>query len=411
MTMRPPPVERRIEAGLTDYLLDYNQEWAMKADLDLPEGGQALTDDFRRNIINGVAGSGKTLILLYRLRLLYRLYPNKRFLVLTHHRPLRRDLESRFARLEGRLPENVKWRTFNELCCHHWPQEPAWVDPLKLGARQRLVDEIWNLHLKDTSISARMFASEIDWLKDQLPMNREAYLTADRRGRGFGLTTELRAQVYEAVLAYQKALETRHTLDWGDVPRRLWQSAESGRMKLPQYDVILIDEARFFAPLWVRMIQKLLNPTTRHLFIVADPTQGFLGRGASWKSLGLEARGRTHQLRRSYCATRETMQFATLLYRLRLTDEKDADILTPDLLNMPTSVFPEIIPLTSPQDEITRLANEVAGFVKQGYPKKHLLLLHSDGNGVKSLVQAINDRLGKDAARDTKTIILVIMSA
>jgi len=120
MTMRPPPGERRIEAGLTDYLLDYNQEWAMKADLDLPEGGQALTDDFRRNIINGVAGSGKTLILLYRLRLLYRLYPNKRFLVLTHHRPLRRDLESRFARLEGRLPENVKWRTFNELCCHHW---------------------------------------------------------------------------------------------------------------------------------------------------------------------------------------------------------------------------------------------------------------------------------------------------
>jgi superfamily I DNA/RNA helicase len=112
---------------------------------------------------------------------------------------------------------------------------------------------------------------------------------------------------------------------------------------------------------------------------------------------------RTHLLRRSYRTTREIMQFATLLYRLRLADEKDDDILAPDLLNMPTGVFPEIIPLTSPQDEITRLANEVAGFVKQGYPKKHLLLLHSDGNGVKSLVQAINDRLGKDAARDPKT--------
>ncbi len=110
--------------------------------------------------------------------------------------------------------------------------------------------------------------------------------------------------------------------------------------------------------------------------------------------MGLEARGR---------ATREIMQFATLLYRLRLTDEKDDDILAPGLLNMPASVFTEIIPLTSPQDEISRLANEVAGFVKQGYPKKHLLLLHSDGNSVKSLIQAINDRLGKDAARDPKT--------
>ena len=36
MTVRMP-MERRIEAGLTDYLLDYNQEIAVKSDLDLPE--------------------------------------------------------------------------------------------------------------------------------------------------------------------------------------------------------------------------------------------------------------------------------------------------------------------------------------------------------------------------------------
>lgn len=402
MTVRPS-IQRRMEAGLTGYLLDYNQEWAVKADLDLPEGGQSLTDDFRLNIINGVAGSGKTLILLYRLRLLYRLYPQKRFLVLTHNRPLSRDMESRFARLEGRQPENIEWRTFNAWCYHHWPQEPAWIEPLKLGARQRLIDEICRAHLKDTSISPRMFESELDWFKDQVPLSREAYLSADRRGRGFGLTAEQRERVYDAILAYQQALETRRALDWGDVPRRLWQYIEGGSVPLPEYDVVLVDEAQFFAPLWVRIIQKLLNPHTGHLFIVADPTQGFLGRGASWKSLGLDARGRTHQLRCSYRSTREIMQFATLLYRLRLADENDDDILAPDLLNMPNGAFPQIITLTSPQDEITRLTNEVAGFVKQGYPKKHLLLLHSDGSGVKSLVQAINDRLGKDAARDPKT--------
>jgi hypothetical protein len=138
MTVRPP-VERRMAAGLTGYLLDYDQEWVVKADLDLPAGGQALTDDFRLNIINGVAGSGKTLILLYRLRLLYHLYPRKRFLVLTHNRPLSHDMQGRFARLEGRLPENIEWRTFSGWCYHHWPQEPAWIEPLKQAARQRLV--------------------------------------------------------------------------------------------------------------------------------------------------------------------------------------------------------------------------------------------------------------------------------
>jgi hypothetical protein len=82
----------------------------------------------------------------------------------------------------------------------------------------------------------------------------------------------------------------------------------------------------------------------------------------------LEACGRTHNLRHSYRTTREILQLATLLYRLRLTDEKDGDILVPDLLNMPSGAFPEIIPMTSPQDEIARLANEVASLVKQGIP-------------------------------------------
>jgi len=401
MTVRPP-VERRIEAGLTDYLLDYDQEAAVKADLDLPSESQALSDNFKLNIINGVAGSGKTLILLYRLRLLYHLYPKKRFLVLTHNRPLNRDMEGRFARLNGKLPENIEWRTFNGWCYHHWTSDPKWIEPLSMSRRKKLVTETWRAHLQESPISPQMFQSEIDWFKDQIPMNRDGYLNADRRRRGFGLTVEQRQRMYDAMLAYQKTLEGRGALDWGDIPRRLWHYTENGQAQLPEYDVILVDEAQFFAPLWIQLIQKALDPRTGHLFIVADPTQGFLGRGASWKSLGLDARGRTHHLRRSYRTTREIMQFATLLYRLRLENEKDDDILVPDLLTMPNGTFPQVIPLTSPQDEIARVANEVAEFVQKGFPRKHLLVLHTNGNGVNALIQAIDDKLGKNAALDAK---------
>ena len=401
MTVRPT-IERRMQAGLTDYLLDYDQETAVKSDLELPADDQALPGDLRLNIINGVAGSGKTLILLYRLRLLYHLYPNKKFLVLTHNRPLNRDMEGRFTRLEGRSPENIEWRTFNGWCYHHWPRHPKWIEPLKLIARRKIIEEIWRAHLQNSTISANMFQSEVDWIKDQIPLSREGYLNADRRGRGFPLNAEQRQRVFDASQAYQLSLEKRGALDWGDVPRLLWQSSEEGQARLPEYDFILVDEAQFFAPLWVRLIQKMLNPRNGHIFLVADPTQGFLGRGASWRSLGLAARGRTHNLRHSYRTTREILQFATLLYRLRLADEKDDDILIPDLLDMPNGAFPQIITLTSPQDEITRVANEVASLVKQGFPKKHLLLLHSDGWGVRNLIQAIGDRLGKNAVLDPK---------
>jgi superfamily I DNA/RNA helicase len=401
MTVRPI-MDRRREAGLTDYLLDYDQEKAVKLDLELPDEDQSLPTDMRLNIINGVAGSGKTLILLYRLRLLFHLYPDKHFLVLTHNRPLSRDMEARFTKLEGREAKNIEWRTFSSWCYQHWSQKTKWKEPLKLGARKRIIEEIWREHLQKMNISAKMFESEVDWLKDQVPMSRKEYLEVERRGRGFRLNEEQRQKVFDALQAYQSALKKREALDWGDVPRLLWKFIESGEVKLPEYDIILIDEAQFFAPLWMKLIQKALHPKSGHLFVVADPTQGFLGRGASWKSLGLEARGHTHHLQKSYRTTREIMQFATLLYRLRLPDEKDDDVLIPDILNMPNGAIPQILSLTSAQDEVARVANEVELLVKQGFPKKHLLLLHADGNGVRHLIQAIEDRLGKGAAIDPK---------
>ena len=404
LTVRQP-VQRRLEAGLTDYLLDYNQEQAVKADLDLTADAQALTDDFRLNIINGVAGSGKTLILLYRLRLLYHLYPGKNFLVLTHNRPLIHDLEHRFSKLEGNLPDSIEWRTFNGWCYQHWPTGPKWVDPLKISARESLLQSAWQSHLQGSPVSPSMLQSEIDWLKDQFPMGEAEYLVADRRGRGFRLGPEQRQRVYRAVGAYQQALERQRAVDWGDVPRRIWQHLQEGDPALPQYDMILVDEAQFFAPLWFAILQKLLKPQNAHLFLVADPTQGFLGRGASWKSFGLEARGRSSQLRRSYRTTREILQFATLFYRQRLAQEEEADedILAPDLLNMPGGAFPQVIALPNPQDEITRVANEVQELVKQGVSRRHLLLLHHSGRGVSALIQAINQRLGRFAAKDPKS--------
>jgi superfamily I DNA/RNA helicase len=401
MTVRPPH-QRRLEAGLTDYLLDYNQEAAVKADLIIEPNGHTLSHDFRLNIINGVAGSGKTLILLYRLRLLYHLYPQKKFLVLTHNRPLNYDLQGRFARLEGELPEAIEWRTFNAWCYHHWPKKPAWVAPLSVQQRERTVREAWQRILSSTAVTEHMLLSEIDWLKDQPPLSQSEYLSADRRGRGFRLNAEQRQRMWTAIETYQRILEHQGALDWGDVPQLLWRFIEEKKVELPQYDIILVDEAQFFAPLWVSLIQKAIKPQNSHLFLVADPTQGFLGRKATWKSLGLEARGRSHQLRRSYRTTSEIMQFATLFYRLRLSEERDDDILAPDMLNMPNGVFPQVITLSSSQDEIARVANEAAKFLKEGYPRKHLLLLHVNGQGAQTLIQAINRRMGKDTAMDPK---------
>ena len=401
MTVRPKSEAER-KMGLEDYLLDYDQEQAVKAELDLPPEGQRLSTDFRLNIINGVAGSGKTLILLYRLRLLAHQYPNKKFLILTHNRPLIHDMESRFVRLAGREMPNIEWETFSRWCSQHWPPDRKWLSPLSMQARQYRIKEVWEKHLADTSISIEMLRGEIDWLKDQEPVSQKDYLAISRRGRGFGLTDAMRKQVFATVTDYQKRLRAQNTLDWGDVPRIIWRYMQDHPEYFPKYDFIFVDEAQFFAPLWFAIIKELLNPGNAHLFVVADPTQGFLGRGASWRSLGLEARGRSQHLKRSYRTTRQIMEFATLLYRQRLPNERDDDILVPDMLTMPEGVLPQVISVAASQDENELIANEIERFVREGYPRQDLLVLHATGEGADGLVRAINSRLGNDAAMNPK---------
>lgn len=401
MTVRPP-IQRRLEAGLTDYLLDYNQEAAVKWDLDLPQDGQSTSRDLHLNIVNGVAGSGKTLILLYRLRLLYSFFPDKRFLVLTHNRPLIRDMQSRFVRLTGKEPENIEWATFSSWCFQHWPKHVPKPDPLSKSRREALINEIWRQHFMNTKITEKMLLSEIDWFKDQLPLDRSAYLTVERTGRGFRLGQAERERMFDAITAYEKLLHERGQLDWSDVPRRMWTFIQDGLISLPQYDVILIDEAQFFAPLWFDLLKGMVKPGTGHLFVVADPTQGFLRRGGSWRSLGLEARGRSQQLRKSYRSTQEILNFATLFYRLRVPNEIDQDILAPDLMNMPNGVLPALIPLASRQDENARVVNEIEALIKQGMQKRQLLVLHANWHGVETLTQMLNRRLGPNSTMDPK---------
>ena len=397
------PLQRRLEAGLTDYLLDFNQEAVLKADLDLSETGQTLSRDFRLSVVNGVAGSGKTLILLYRLRLLHSLYPEKRFLVLTHNRPLIRDMKARYGLLTGETPRNIEWLTFNGWCRRYWPDTPLWSAPLGEQRRLALIKDIWRRYFWSTGITPRMLRSEIDWVKDQVIFDKDAYMDVDRRGRGFRLTYEQRQQMLQAILAYQKHLKETECVDWAEVPRQMWRFVRDGAVLPPQYDAVLVDEAQFFAPLWFDLIRRLVRPRSGHLFVVADPTQGFLKRGASWKSIGLDVRGHTHLLDHSYRTTREILSFAALFYRQRLPVDNDEDeILDPDLLNLPNGALPQIIRLNSSQDEIARLVNEIEALERQGFPLRHILVLHAEWHGADLLLKALQKRLGPQAAADPK---------
>ena len=392
------PVDRRTEAQLSRYLLDYDQEQALKLDLELPQFGQNAAHDFQLRLINGVAGSGKSLIVLYRAYLLRRLFPRKKILLLTHNRALIYDLRRRYRQL-SQGDQGVEMRTFLGWCRRYWPLEKGWRRLIPYRERLQLAAQIWHERLRETAVSEQMLLDEIDWYKDRLLFSEADYLAADRSGRGFALVETMRRRLFAAMNVYHETLQRRQLMDWGDVPRQIWRFWHEGDLHLPRYDVILVDEAQFFAPLWYEIIKRIVAPDTGHLFLVADASQGFLKRGQSWLASGLEVRGRVHRLTKSYRTTREIFDFATLLYRTRLPDDEE-EIVPPEIWHMPHGGLPVIIPLTSEQDEVTRVINEIRQLAQNKVPWQDILLIHANRDEVGSIIARLNRIFGQDTAVD-----------
>jgi hypothetical protein len=400
LTVRQP-LNRDTSAKLADYLLSYDQERVLKTDLELSDEAQAVSTELGLQLVSGVAGSGKSLLVIYRARLLRQFFPQKRILVLTHNRPLIRDLEARYHRLTG-SDTMVEWRTFHSWCQAHWPAGAQAPRPVGERRRAPFISQAWQQHLADTALSERMLQEELDWFKDRLLNTRQEYLVADRVGRGFGLSEAMRNRVYDAIAAYRRAMAEQGLADWGDVPRRMWLALCERRAVPEPYDFVLVDEAQFFAPIWFEIIKLILKPNG-HLFMVADPTQGFLKRGQSWLASGLNVRSRSSRLEKCYRTTREILDFASRMYQMRLPGDEEA-MVAPNVQQMPGGAAPQIIALDSEQDEIAQVVNEIRALHAQGTPLEHMLVLHAEWQGADRMLERLRREFGAAAVANPKAI-------
>ncbi len=394
LTVRDSP--QRLEATHTHFLLDATQEDAVKRDLFLPPAQENIAKEFKPRIIVGVAGSGKSLILLYRMRLYRQFFPQRsqRSLILTHNKALCEDLAWRYQQLFPEDQGQVEISTFMSWFMKHSNQRP-FPEPMSVYRRNDHLKEAYRAHLQESRITLEQFDQELSWLKDQGLPSREQYHQLARSGQGFALRSQQRDSLYFAVEHYQQALARRGEIDWHDIPLHLWKRTQQGEPLFSRpYDVIFVDEAQFCAPIWFDIIRSALSSEQANLFFVADPTQGFLRRKQSWVSLGFQVRGRILRLEKSYRTTQELMSFATMLYRRRQPEDQEA-VLASDISHLPNGPMPIILPLRSPHDEITKVQNEIEAYLAQGRRGREMLVIHCSSQGARSTLQRLQKRFGE----------------
>ncbi|NMM78900.1 DEAD/DEAH box helicase [Acidovorax sp. SRB_24] len=97
-----------------------------------------------------------------------------------------------------------------------------------------------------------------------------------------------------------------------------------------QYQAVLIDEGHDFAPEWLKLVTQMVDPTTNSLLLLYDDAQSIYDRAKkknfSFKSVGVQAQGRTTILKINYRNTRQILQTANLIAGDLLTaEDKDDD--------------------------------------------------------------------------------------
>lgn len=385
---------RDNSAKLSRFFLDSQQEWASKLDLETPQEQADTARDFSVRLVNGVAGSGKTLIALNRARLLAELFPQQKILVLIHNTPIVADIKHRLHKAHGGIPGNLEIATFCSWAIqqwhrlfHRWPQMP------KSPKQVPELIEHYRVRWPELKATEAQLLEELDFINSALISSENHYLDANRMGQGFALRPKERSQVWALYSAVTAALAQENLLLWSALPRDICLAEQPHALE--KYHHILVDEAQFFAPSWFQVV-KLSSAPDAQLFLCADPNQGFMKNRLSWKSVGLDVIGRTKKLRKSYRTTQAILKAASHLLALSTQGDPE-DYLEPDFAGMDPGTPPLLIYSASPQDAVDQVANDVATMANQGIvPLSRVLVLYGDKINKTLLVQEIGKQIGHE---------------
>ena len=159
-----------------------------------------------------------------------------------------------------------------------------------------------------------------------------------------------------------------------DMVQRVIHGVDRQQIPSGQYQAVLIDEGHDFAPEWLKLITQMVDPATNSLLVLYDDAQSIYERSRSkqfsFKSVGIQAQGRTTILKINYRNTRQILQTASLVAADLLTaEDKDEDgipMLKPVSCGRDGEA-PLIIRLPSLRAEATRVAELLGAAHEQGH--------------------------------------------
>lgn len=271
--------------------------------------------------ISGSAGTGKTIVALHRAVFLARRHPNANILLTTFSKTLANSLSIKLDRLvenEPNIRDRIQTLSIRQVARNLYKQaygEPNLAKP----------DEVRSLLITlATQIAPGQFSDSFLWneWKDIVDARQiqswEAYKSVKRLGRKTRVGNRQRELLWTI---FSKAIDTireqkQITQDG------LFQQAAAHLEKsetLP-FDFAIVDEAQDIGIAAMQFLRVLGRRHPDSLFFTGDLGQRIFQQPYSWKSLGVDIRGRSQSLKINYRTSHQIRQQADLLLPKAISD-------------------------------------------------------------------------------------------
>jgi KaiC/GvpD/RAD55 family RecA-like ATPase len=271
--------------------------------------------------VAGSAGTGKTIVAIHRAAHLARLHPDARILLTTFSEPLADSLRVKLGRLIGtepRVRERIDVAPLDAVAQRLHESRIGRVVMVTPAQVRTLVATEAGLE-RDLKFSPHFLVSEWEQVVDAWQLRSwDAYREVARLGRKTRLPEKQRQVLWTVFERVRRGLHAQGLVTQSDVLDAVTQHLLN--VAHAPYDFVVTDEAQDVGVAQLRFLAALGAGRPDSLFFAGDLGQRIFQLPFSWKSLGVDVRGRSATLRVNYRTSHQIRAIADGLLGRQVAD-------------------------------------------------------------------------------------------
>lgn len=331
--------------------------------------------------VSGSAGTGKTVVALHRAVFVARQNPGCRVLLATFSKALANALKGKLAYLvgaEGGLAERIAVSSMTGLGYELYAKAFGRPNIAPLALIRSLLTEA-AAKVDGAKFSAPFLFAEWEQVVDAWQLKTwEAYRDVTRLGRKTRIGGKQREQLWSIFAQVHAGLAERKMTTWAEVFGRLTEELSKGAK--PLFAAAVVDEAQDIGIAELRFLAALGSGRPNGLFFAGDLGQRIFQQPFSWRSAGVDVRGRSFALRINYRTSHQIRSQADRLLPDTVTDVDGNGESRRGTISVFDGPPPEIALFHTEDDEIGAVGQWIAARLSEGLrPEEIGIFVRSEG--------------------------------